>query len=231
MYRALTQTKLHVQRALTIKTLGGGRFRKVKARLAQLRKWSLSRWRYTPEEATRDDWEIGYSTGEWERLRDVSQLAHYSQIVGYCAYFKPGGAILDIGCGEGLVQEKLRPYGYRRYVGIDIADEAIRRASRKQDDRTEFLRADAAEFHHEERFDVIIFNECLYYFPDPIELLKKYERFLCRGGIFVVSMYGVERTERLWSILKPLYRCEDGVRIANECAKFWTVKVLQPVQR
>lgn len=203
----------------------------MRARLAQLRDRLLCQWRYAPERAARSDWEAAYAAGEWERLRDVGQLAHYSQIVGYCAYFKPGGAILDIACGEGLLQEKMRPYGYRLYLGIDIADEAVRRASRNSDDRTQFLRADAADFEHGERFDVIIFNECLYYFSDPIGLLKRYEGFLRDEGMFIVSMRDVDRTARLWSMLRPRYRCEDGVEIVHDRGKSWTVQVLRPMPR
>jgi SAM-dependent methyltransferase len=216
---------------LSGRTFGADRLRQLRSRWARLREWSLSRWRYVPERAQREDWEAAYSAGTWEQLRDVTQLAHYSQIVGYCTYFKAGGSILDIGCGEGLVQEKLRPYGYRRYIGIDLADEAIRRAAHKQDERTEFVRADAVEFEPAEAFDIIIFNECLYYFVDPIEVLRKYERWLRDDGVFIVSMYGVERTERLWRLIVPLYRCEDGVQVTHDGGKFWTIRVLRPERR
>lgn len=105
--------------------------RRASVKLTRLCAALVIRWRYIPERAERADWESSYAAGAWDRLRGAEQLAHYSQIVGYCTHFKPGGSVLDVGCGEGLVQEKLRPYGYSRYVGLDLADAAIRRAAER----------------------------------------------------------------------------------------------------
>lgn len=90
------------------------------------------------------------------------------------------------------------------------------------------MRADAAEYESDERFDVIVFNECLYYFDDPVALVRKYERLLRDDGVFIVSMYGVDRTERLWPSLLRLYACADGVRVTHASGKFWNIKVMQP---
>ena len=62
-------------------------------------------------------------------LKEIGELAHYSAIVGYCYYLNKSGTILDIGCGEGILQERLRSLNYSRYVGVDISAKAIRRAS------------------------------------------------------------------------------------------------------
>jgi SAM-dependent methyltransferase len=143
-------------------------------------------------------------------------------------------AYSEAGKSRGTAHKRRLGYGaatrLRRYLGIDIAEEAIRRAASRRDERTEFRRADAAELQVDGRFDIVVFNECLYYFPDPIGLLRSYERLLNDGGVFVVSMHGVERTEFLWDMLAPLYRCEDGVRVVHECGKSWTVKVLRSAQ-
>jgi len=81
---------------------------------------------------TREKWEAEYVRGQWNYIKQLDELARYSVIVGYCCYFRPGGTILDIGCGEGILQERLSPCQYSRYVGIDICAEAIRRALPKQ---------------------------------------------------------------------------------------------------
>lgn len=209
----------------------GTRSRRLRNGLGVCRDRLVNRWRYRSEQVTRGAWETAYAAGDWERLRDVSELARYSQIVGYCVHFKPGGAVLDIGCGEGILQEKLLPYGYRRYVGVDIAGEAIVKASIRQDATTDFLQADASDFVIDERFDIVIFNECLNYFGDPIALLRRYEARLLDDGLFVVSMYRVGRTDRIWDMLKPVYRLEDGVRMAHESGRQFTVRVLRPLRR
>src|SRR5689334_13385699 len=60
----------------------------------------------------RDAWERLYRDGNWGFLGDLSELGHYSVLVGYLARLKPRGAILDVGCGAGLLFEQFRPYGY-----------------------------------------------------------------------------------------------------------------------
>jgi SAM-dependent methyltransferase len=89
-------------------------------------------------------------------------------------------------------------------VGLDLADAAIRRAAERISARTS--RAPMAERESDERFDVIVFNECLYYFDDPVALVRKYERFLRDDGVFIVSMYGVDRTEWLCLHLRVCVR-------------------------
>ena len=41
----------------------------------------------------------------------------------------------------------------------------------------------------ERRGDCIVFNECLYYVPNPLALLDKYSRLLKSRGMIVVSIY------------------------------------------
>jgi len=41
----------------------------------------------------------------------------------------------------------------------------------------------------DEKWDVILFNEVLYYTFDPVLVLSKFEKALTPGGTFVISMY------------------------------------------
>jgi len=99
-------------------------------------------------------WDSQYIAGKWNRLRHVEELAHYSLIAGYLRYYRSGGSILDVGCGEGILQERLSPEDYVKYVGIDISAEAIRRAGRKTDEKALFLCVDAEDYEATEPFDV-----------------------------------------------------------------------------
>jgi 2-polyprenyl-3-methyl-5-hydroxy-6-metoxy-1,4-benzoquinol methylase len=80
----------------------------------------------------------------------------------YYTHYRPGGSLLDVGCGEGVLQRRLRALGYARYLGIDSSEEAIARAQTERDARTEFRCADAETYMPQDRFDVIVFNEVLY---------------------------------------------------------------------
>ena len=65
---------------------------------------------------TKEVWESQYLNGDWIYLRQLEQLARYSVIVGYRQYFKHGCSILDVGCGEGILQEKLSAHGYSGHI-------------------------------------------------------------------------------------------------------------------
>ncbi len=181
---------------------------------------------YRPVKVAREEWNSQYSLGKWDYLRQVSELAHYSVIAGYCHYFKPGGSFLDIGCGEGILQERLCPSGYSRYAGVDISEEAIGLASGRQDEKTFFVQADVTEYQPDSLSDIIIFNECLYYFQDPLSVVKRYESFLTKDGLFIVSMFATEKTGHIWKILEQFYAVQDEVFVKNRSGVSWNIKVL-----
>ena len=170
-----------------------------------------------------------YAHGKWDYLRGIEELGRFSILVGYCQYLKPRGRILEIGCGEGILQGRLDPDRYSRFVGVDISAKAIQRT--RPDEKTTFVRADAVDWQPVEVFDLIIFNECLEYFDDPLALVRHYESSLAPDGAFLVSMFqGVEtaRTARIWKWLESVYAVEDITRVTNRAGWTWILKVLRP---
>ena len=75
--------------------------------------------------------------------------------MGYCYYWKLNPAILDVGCGQGILHEKLNIGSYSSYKGIDISSEAILQAAHKIDHNTDFQVANILDFRTKELFDVI----------------------------------------------------------------------------
>lgn len=181
---------------------------------------------YRPVQVAKEEWNSQYSLGKWNYLRQVGELAHYSVIAGYCHYFRPGGRLLDIGCGEGILQERLCSTGYSRYTGVDISEKAVKLASGRQDEKTFFVQADVAEYQPDSLSDIVIFNECLYYFQYPLGIAKRYERFLTEEGLFIVSMFATEKTGHIWKILEPFYAVQDEVFVKNRSGVSWNIKVL-----
>ena len=59
----------------------------------------------------------------------LDELARYSVIAGYLHHLRAGGSVLDVGSGEGLLADHLRPLGYSRYHGIDLSEAAIAQAA------------------------------------------------------------------------------------------------------
>lgn len=172
-----------------------------------------------------------YAAGVWDYLRGIDELPRFSIVAGYCRHFSPGGSILEIGCGEGILRERLNSSDYSRYVGIDISAEAIRRASPKQDSKTVFISHDASDFSSSEHFDIIVFNESLEYFADPLALVQRYEQFLQPGGRFIVSMFigrHTVRTDRIWKRLATVYPTRAEAQVWTKPGLSWRIKVYSP---
>ncbi len=159
----------------------------------------------------------------------LPELARYSLIAGYIQYLHPNGRVLDIGCGEGLLALRLGPGGYARYLGLDIASTAVAQAAAKGLPDASFLCADAESFATDERFDVIVLNEVLYYFADPIPVLERCAGWLAPGGHFVGSMVVNERTAANWRLLDARFAMLDETTAKSGGADHpWTVRVWSP---
>ena len=173
-------------------------------------------------------WREEYVDGDWSRLHQIGELGHYSVIAGYFGRFKPGGSILDVACGEGILQRHLKPHRYSRYLGIDYIPEAISAASGSKDATTDFALADAVDFATEQKFDVIIFNECLYYFDDPLGVVQRYSDFLEIGGMFIISNYSSLSNLNMIRSIRQALTVDDEVSIINRDGISWTVQLARP---
>ena len=157
----------------------------------------------------------------------LDELAHYSVLAGYVKTLKPGATVLDVGCGDGILRSHFSDDAFSTYLGIDFP-EAIARAAKRMDDQTSFQAIDMRAFTTSERFEVIVFNESLYYVNDPIAELRRYSHFLRRGGIFLVSMHRKPRSERIWRDIGATFEMLDRVTIANRRGVEWILGAFQP---
>lgn len=179
---------------------------------------------------SKDNWEAQYANGQWEYLKRLGELSRNSVIAGYCKYLKRNAAILDLGCGEGPLHDAMDSRAYSRYVGVDISQTAIDRIRFKQNENTSFIAQDIDAFTSEERFDFVIFNECLYYLPDPIATMERYEALLKPDGLFIVSMYLHPRAVA-WRKIEARYTLIDSTRVFNNAGLSWICKVLATESR
>lgn len=197
----------------------------LKQRLAQrLRPWFKPRLVYD-----RERWEREYQYGRWDYLRALDELGHYSVVAGYCKYLRRGGALLDLGCGEGLLLEALDGQSYSRYLGVDISSTAIARAPQGSDDRVGFEIADIGQFVPRETFDIIVFNETLYYLSDPIACLQRYAASLRKDGLFIISMY-LHGKDPLWRKIAQHFTIVDTTTVINKKGAEWHCKVVRAPQ-
>lgn len=134
----------------------------------------------------------------------VSVLVRARLALTLCQSFNPGAqAILDVGCGGGQLAKVAREQGFSRYVGADLSPVAVKTAS--EDLQTSRMmypsscrfetgdlgRYTPAEVNGGALFDLIVFNEVLYYIPTPQDaaaIVMRYAAWLSPGGAICVSM-------------------------------------------
>jgi 2-polyprenyl-3-methyl-5-hydroxy-6-metoxy-1,4-benzoquinol methylase len=149
----------------------------------------------------------------------LDELAHYSVLAGYAKALKPDGSVLDVGCGDGILRAHLHD-SFSKYVGVDFP-QAIDRAAKRADARTSFVASDLRAFTTDGRFDVIVFNESLYYVEDAIAELDRYSGFLVPGGVFLVSMHRKPKSEKIWGDIGSRFEMIDRVVIGNRNGVEW----------
>ena len=96
--------------------------------------------------------------------------------------------ILDIGCGNGKVlgylQKKTKSFIY----GFDYSDEAIKTAQRLFPENAEFREGIIGQIEYpEEKFDVIISLDTLYFATDMTAFVAQVKRWMKKDGVFFVG--------------------------------------------
>ena len=177
-----------------------------------------------------DTWEAQYAAGRWDYLAQLPELARFSVLAGYICHLKPGGAVLDAGCGQGALLSRLPSACYSRYVGIDLSASAISVAQRQQSNRSSFLAVDCETYSPEERFDIIVFNEVLCCLRDPLSTTERYARSLRPDGLLLVSLCMAARGgATILRRLKRAYATVDEVQVTHGARKIsWACAALRP---
>jgi 2-polyprenyl-3-methyl-5-hydroxy-6-metoxy-1,4-benzoquinol methylase len=178
-------------------------------------------------------WEAQYAAGRWDYLGQLSELARFSVLAGYICHLKPGGTVLDTGCGQGVLLRRLPGSCYSKYVGIDLSGSAISVAQEQGNERSTFFAADCEEYSPAEHFDVIVFNEVLCCLRDPLRTVERYASSLNPGGILLVSLCTAARgSSTILRGLKRAYATVDEVRVVHSGRKVsWVCTALRPEAR
>lgn len=167
-----------------------------------------------------------YANNKWDALWTVPELARYSIIAGYTRHYFTSPRILDLGCGEGILQQKFSNEDYSWFLGIDFSQTAIDNAKHLANYKTRFEVADVNRFKLEDRFDVIVFNESLYYLDDPMGSISRLCNNLTPDGIFIVSMHKVgNERDWLWNSLDHVFETMDKTSVSNRENTSWTIAV------
>lgn len=108
----------------------------------------------------------GFARAGWNVF--FSHVAQYGgghpALAEWLSIVANGGSVVEHGCGVGTLPRQLRTGAFRSFVGYDICDEAIERASAQRLERCQFKRGSLEEWEGEgEPVDLIICKEVVYY--------------------------------------------------------------------
>jgi SAM-dependent methyltransferase len=160
--------------------------------------------------------------GRWDYLKNPEEMSRYAVIARYCLHGGEVSSVLDLGCGSGLLRRWLRPLGIIEYVGVDRSKIAIDTAKQERTDGlTDFVAMDIVTYVPDRKFDVIIFNEVLYYLDQPGDIVGRFADFLKENGRFIVSLLDDPESQRAWRRSRGRVRVIDEVQTRHSSGVSW----------
>ncbi|WGD54940.1 class I SAM-dependent methyltransferase [Bradyrhizobium sp. CB1650] len=172
-----------------------------------------------------------YARGRWDYLSRLEEMTRYAVIVGYCRCCGDVSSVLDLGCGSGVLRRWLHPLPID-YVGVDLSDLAVETARREwADAATRFVAMDIATYVPDRKFDLIVFNEVLYYFDQPDQILERFSSFLEQDGRFVISLWESPESHRAWRRARDSVQALDEVKLQHGSGVSWRVRLCRPNRR
>lgn len=179
-------------------------------------------------EFSSNHWNEEYGAKKWDYMGSLPELGRYAMIAGYVSHLNPTASILEVGCGTGLLFQRLRHLPFTKFKGVDISETAIETANQMASENVSFEIGDGAKYDDENTYDIIIFNETLYYFNDCISVLEHYKKKLNNNGFFIISMVFGDVSNSHWRKIENAYRIEDTVRVTNNINITWTCRLVGP---
>lgn len=116
-----------------------------------------------------------------------------------------GALVCDLGCGTGVLTDKIRQRGYRA-VGVDASAEMLKKAAAAYPD-LEWIEADALSFALAERADVVFSNAVFHWIErgKQPKLLNNIAANLKRGGTLVCEFGGSGCAKTVHDALKTCF--------------------------
>jgi 2-polyprenyl-3-methyl-5-hydroxy-6-metoxy-1,4-benzoquinol methylase len=177
------------------------------------------------------EWNSEYANGDWTRLDDITEVAHYMVIVGFLDYTVTRPTVLDIGCGHGRLSRLLARFGFSHYLGVDFSVAAVQRAQSLSIPGARFEVADMNDWDTNERFDAVVLNESLYYAEDPMQVFARALGWLGEDGIVIVSMFKpAPGAPGIWSQIdsQAVDALAASTVIDQASGNTWDIKALRP---
>lgn len=171
-----------------------------------------------------------YATGAWDHFFGPDELPRHEVLVALirAAHLRP--CLLDLGCGSGRLASLLDPAALTGYLGVDISPEGLRRARAlarpaplDRFEQHDFETWTPAPGH----FNVITFNECLGYAPDPLRTARRFAALLPPDGALLVSHFRSTNHAEFWLRLGRAFDFSDQRTATNAKGQIWDSRSLR----
>jgi trans-aconitate methyltransferase len=171
-------------------------------------------------------WNRQYKKGRWNSLKKPIEASRYHTIKDYIStYTISNPSIIDLGSGEGILNEYLDIHSYDYFLGMDFSKVSIEKAKSKKLPNSEFISADIHNYTPNRKFDVIIFNEAFYYVHDSEKenVLRRMLNHLEKNGILIVSIF--REGNGCWEYFNDLERLSHKVVNTENENTYWKIGV------
>lgn len=171
-----------------------------------------------------------YASGAWDHFFGPDELSRHEVLVDLIRAARPAPRLLDLGCGSGRLASMLQASPVASYLGVDVSAEGLRRA-RSLALPPPFDRFEQQDFEKWQPapgdFDVITFNECLGYAPDPLRTASRFARLLPPGGSLIVSHFRATNYAEFWKRLGQDFDFTTELTATNTKGQIWDLRVLR----
>jgi len=176
----------------------------------------------------KESWDAEYARGKWAYMNSLAELSRYAVLAGFIHFMPKPARVLELGCGDGALARTLSKDRIASFLGVDISSEAIRQATGNSDSSYRFIAADIERWQPDGKFDVILFNEVLYYLRDPLETAERYVPWLEQGGRFMVCMVEHEFNASIWKKLETRFDTLHKVSVADQPGATNQIRIIVP---
>ncbi len=119
---------------------------------------------------------------------------------------KPGEHILDLGCGDGALTEKLVALGLE-VEGIDLSEDMLKAARARG---LNVRLGDATTFTVDHPVDAVFSNAVLHWVRDPVAAIRRIKAALKPGGRFAAEFGGFGNVAAIVTALRAVAKIHGG---------------------
>lgn len=168
-----------------------------------------------------------YASGAWAHFFGPGEQARHEELLKLIQAAHPRPRLLDVGCGSGRLASLLDATALEGYLGVDLSEEGLRQAASLQLAHGHFEKHDFEKWTPRPgAFDVITFNECLGYAPDPLRTARRFHQSLAPGGVLLVSHFRSTNYAEFWQRLAREFDFPKQRVVCNDTGQTWDLRQL-----